>query len=204
MRTLLTIFAVVLFSASAAHAQLTQVITGRVVAANNPCDPSATHQLQCTDVFLRSEAVDLGKFEGSVVKVSGTVASVFGCALVDVKSVEDAPVSASLTAIFGFRPGRPVLFTTQAPIGSFVVYVMSTGPGFVPLGPFGAILIDPLTLVVDATPDVSLLGFTVRNYPIPDVPAIVGCTVNTQMVVATIEPELSLELTNPVCFTVVP
>jgi hypothetical protein len=200
MRTLILLSALAL-TALPAPAQLTTVASGRIVdAPASPCNASATHLLECTDLLLFSSTVNLESLEGEYVDLEGNLVLRLGCVALDVTSAVAAPVRTRATALFGFRLNRPVLFTTTAPVGSLVFYIFAPDKSFVPLGQFGSLLVTFSTQKLRG-PDISI-GAALRSYTIPDDPTLVGVTIWLQTAVATLTPTPEGRLLNSLCFTI--
>lgn len=164
------------------------------------CDPAATHQIRCSEVLLKSSVVDLSALEGRTVDLTGDLVLQPGCLTVDVATAEAASNRTLQLAIFGTRLGRPVTFTTFSPPGSFLVYVWSAGPGFLPLGPFGTLLLDLPSAIVVGT-NVSV-GIDIRTERIPNDPNLVGVDIHYQFAYASLLTGLEFGFLNPGCFTI--
>jgi hypothetical protein len=200
MRNLLFTTAVAL-CAAIAPAQFATTLTGRIVAAPaSPCNASATHMVECTDVLLTSSTVDLGSLVGQTVDLQGNLVPALGCVTLDVTSAAPATARTRLTALQGTRLNRPIIVTTTAPAGSSVFYVFSGGSGFVPLGPFGSLLVDFTTAQVRG-PDISI-GIALHTWTIPDDPTLVGVNIWIQTAMVAILPAPEGRLLNAICFTI--
>ena len=211
MRTLLLAAATVL-SATALCAQTPVSVVGRVEPAGTPpaCDPTATHRLRDTPVFLRSALVDLNTVGAGSVRIVGTVADL-SCPVIDVVSSSPSPISLSVCNATAL--GCPVtLDLCPAPVGSAYAIAVSTGTSFVPIDPvLGSLLIDPAGLQIIA---VGAIGAICQSTPItmPTAPAAIGKQVPLQAIavgpttqilsnvhVVTVQPP-SVPCTNFVCF----
>lgn len=169
-------------------------------APSSPCNAMATHRIACTDVLLYSTKVDLTQLEGKTQAIRGALQAQPGCVAIEVETAENAAQRTSTLALFGFRLGRPVVFTTTAPAGAVVSYFFGFGPGFVPLGDFGSLLIDPIGAVY-WTSDLSI-GIAIRSVTIPNDPNLVGLEMFMQTTWLQITPTLGGGLINPTCFKI--
>ncbi len=176
-------------------------LTGRVERVTDPCNPTATHKVGCTDILLRSSTVNLAGFEGRMVDVVGTSAGVTTCPLVDVSEVVAAPQSTSTLALGGYRINTNVIFTTTAPAGALVLYFFSCEPAFLPLFTFGTLQLNPLTEFLFWTTDISI-GVALRNVRIPNEPGLVGVYTLYQTASVTLAPEFAVKMLNAGCFTI--
>jgi hypothetical protein len=175
-------------------------LTARVVKAPpNPCDPAATHRVDCTQILLRSSSVDLTQFENTIVDLTGTVFGL-GCTTIDVTTAAAAAVRTTQLAPFGTRLGRTIFITTTAPAGSLVLFLFDVGTTFLPLGPFGTLLVSPLTSILIG-PDISI-GIALRTLPIPNDPNLIGLTVVYQTGYLSLTPQIDGRLLNLNCVTV--
>jgi hypothetical protein len=181
-------------------AQLPATLTGKVEKAPaGACDAAATHQVTCTNVLLKSSTVDLTALVGKTVELKGTALFQGSCVTIDVQSAPTATEQTTALALFGYRLGRPIVFTTSAPLGALVFYLFGTGPGFLPLGASGSYLMQ-LAGSVYWTFDISI-GVAIRPVTVPSDPALVGINFLMQTAYVTISP-LSLGILNPLCWTV--
>lgn len=175
-------------------------LTGQIEQAPpGPCNVRGTHRIACTNVLLYSATIDLEILEGQVVDLQGQLDVQFGCVAIDVQGVTTAVSTTNTLALLGYNTGSPIIFTTDAPLGSLVSYWFSTGPGFVPLGPVRSLLLDPFATVYGWT-DISV-GVAVRLVTIPACPPLVGTTFYMQASRLSLSP-FGARLLNPTCFTV--
>ena len=164
------------------------------------CQQGATHMLECTQVRLLSNAVDLTALEGQLVTLLGKNVSVT-CPVVQV-SKSMAP-SAVLTMCGTPAVGCPVRFNVCPPGMATGTFLVGTQPTFQPL---------------DVTVGTLLLGGNIFNLgtsfagidcaeltaPIPPNPNLVGQTFWAQGVRQDVGPVGTPRLTNALCFTVLP
>ena len=199
--TLFSFFAAIALLAPASTAQFDVNLTGRVLRAPaDACHPDATHRIDCTDVLLRSDLVDLGALEGSTVALTGGQVSQSDCVLIDVATAVPATEQTFQIAPFGFRLGQPIVITTVSPIGSLVIYFWSCGSGFVPLGEFGTYMLSLSETIVGQT--FISIGVTIRTEVIPNNPSLVGATIHYQTAFVSLVGGLRVGLLNPNCFTI--
>lgn len=198
----LSFAAATLFLAFASPAQtLSASLTGMIEKApSGPCNPKATHRVACSDVLLYSSKVDLTQLEGKTQSISGALQVTPGCVAIEVETAQTAAQRTSTLALFGYRIGKTIVFTTTAPAGSLVAYFFGLGPGFVPLGDLGSLLIDPLGAVY-WTFDLSI-GIAIRSATIPNDPNLVGTKILMQTTWLQVTPMLGGGLLNPTCFTI--
>ena len=102
------------------RSQLLQAtLTGRVEKAPaGACDPKATHRVACTDVLLKSTAVDLKALEGKLMLLAGTFNANPACTTVTVTEAHNPTSTTTVFSLFGYRPGRTVTLTTKVPQGN--------------------------------------------------------------------------------------
>jgi hypothetical protein len=182
-------------------AQLQTRLTGTIQkVAGTPCNAKATHRVACTELLLYSSLVDLTQLEGRQQTIEGTLRLSPGCTTIEVTAAEAPAQRTTALALFGFRIGRPVTFTTFAPAGSLVAYFFGTGPGFAPLGQFGSLLLDPVGIVYWAS-DLSI-GIALRTATIPNDPQLVGVDIWMQTAWLQLAPTLGGGMLNPTCFTI--
>lgn len=176
-------------------------ITGVVQRVGaNPCDPTATHQIACSNVLLRSSVVDLTSFEGRMTVVEGDAQDNGGCVTMAVECADAATQFTTLLAPFGFRPNQTVIFTTRAPVGSFVGLFCGER-GYLPLLDLGVLLLDPLAGITFLGTDISI-GITLRTIRIPNDMNLVGMEPVFQTFYLQLTP-LGGGLLNPTCFRIV-
>lgn len=187
--------------AAQTEAQVMTTVTGRIERAPaDRCNLDATHRIQCSNLLLKSDVVDLRALENQTVVLVGDVPIDPSCNTMTVESAEAATEITTIFAPLGFRPGRTVIFTTRAPVGSIVAYLCGE-PGFLPLPfGFGSFLIDPLTATFWAT-DISI-GITPRLLTIPNNSDLIGLRPIFQTLYLSISPPAASVL-NATCFTIV-
>src|SRR5690606_31328917 len=153
----------------------------------------------CTEVLLKSSAVDLDALEGQTVELTGSLELAPGCVTIDVASAAGAAHRTIQLAPFGTRLGRPVVLTSLVPTGSLIFYVFSGNAGFLPLGPLGTVFLDVGSSVfVGNEPSI---GVSIRTETIPNDPGLVGVTVWYQFGYLSLL-ELDFGLLNPGCITI--
>lgn len=194
--------ALLLVSSAAAQLQVPFSAIGRIVPVSaGACDPTATHQIESTDVLLRSSKVDLSQLEGDIRQIDGTFGLVpANCPTIDVTSTGEPAARTDRFALFGTRIGRPVLFTTFSAPGSIVVRAFSGGPAFLPIGPLGTLLIELPTLVIQST-QISI-GIDLYTLNIPNDPALRGICVHYQFGYGSVTNGLEVGLANPGSFMI--
>lgn len=187
---------------AALGAQVPVTLTGRIeVAPSGACDPSATHRVACTDILLRSSTVNLGTFAGRLVDLRASTVSTGACNLLEVTEIANAANATTTTSLGGYRLGSTVIFTTPAPVGALVPYFWSTSPGFLPVGEFGSLQLNPLTNFLYWSTDISVT-IAVRSVRIPNDPILVGQIALFQTGLVTVTPEISFKLLNAGCFEI--
>ncbi len=199
-----SILTAVLALAAAVPAQLIPVtLSGKVVKAPaSPCNSKATHAIECSDILLqtKSPTVDLSKFEGKVVDISGKLVIGLGCQSIDVESIENAAMQTSTVALFGTKLGKTVLMTTTAPLGTLVPIIFAPKPGFLPLGPLGSYMLDFSTSVyISMDPSI---GVAVHREVVPNNPSLIGAVIYYQTMALQVLPQLAVRILNPNCFTI--
>lgn len=191
----------VTLTAALAAAQLPVNLTGRVDRVTDPCNSTATHKVGCTDILLRSDTVNLAGLEGRMVDIVGASEGATNCPMVNVTEAVAAPMSTSTLALGGYRINTTVIFTTTAPVGSFVFYFFSCEPAFLPVLTFGTLQLNPFTEFLYWTLDVSI-GVAIRSVRIPNEPGLIGQLSLFQTAAVTLTPEFSAKLLNAGCFTI--
>jgi hypothetical protein len=200
MRNLLRIASLAVL-ASAALAQVPVTLTGRVERAPaSPC-AVATHRVACTEILLRSKTLNLATLEGQMVDITGVSEGSATCAVVNVSGAVAAAQSTSTFSLGNYRINSTVIFTTTAPVGSFVAYFFSCEPGFLPVVDFGTLQLNPLTDFMFWTFDVSI-GVALRTVRLPNEPGLVGLHVLYQTAFASITPAIEVRLLNAGCFDI--
>jgi hypothetical protein len=170
--------------ASSAAAQFEATLTARIDRAPaTRCNATATHVAGCTNVHLRGR-VQLG----------------WNCVTIDVADATPANERTTAVALFGYRLGMPVAFTTLAPVGALVPFFFGARPGFLPLGALGTLLLDPFSTQYFTT-DISI-GATLRVLRIPNDPSLVGVQIYYQTAWAQVTPSLEGTFLNPGCFQI--
>lgn len=124
MRSLLTICCFSFFLASAsAQIRATGVIEP---IPGGPCGLGETHRLECTELYLKSSAIDLSQYEGITVTVDGNEVGTPACRVWEVSSVANANVT--LNWFGNAIPGGPVYFEVfiHPPGGSHIFEVYAS------------------------------------------------------------------------------
>jgi len=183
-------------------AQLQTSVTGVVRAAPPAgCSTSATHVLQCSNLQLVSNVVDLNQFVGSNRKLTGTLdLSNLSCIVLEVTETEAAGGTTSTFSFQNYRIGSSLILTTLAPIGNTLATLLAFDEGFFPLGSFGSVLLDPTTASLYSI-DFSI-GISIKNIPIPNDPNLIGCSPVFQVLSVDLLNPAASELYNPACFTI--
>jgi hypothetical protein len=191
-----------LFLASSLTAQ-TVTFTARIERAPaNPCDPTATHKVACTDVLLKSSVVNLTALEGQRVTLDGAF-TLGACITVDVTASATATYRHTVTSSNSFRLGSNVSFRGTCPFAGFVVLVLSAGSSFLPLSTFGAYMLDlPTSLLIGI--NLGLLGSqtTVIQIPPNDVSLIGGVIYSQTIWLDVLSTPANGGLVNSECFTI--
>jgi hypothetical protein len=187
--------------ASSAAAQFEATLTARIDRAPaTRCNATATHVAGCTNVLLKSSAVNLEENVGRVLHLRGRVQLGWNCVTIDVADATPANERTTAVALFGYRLGMPVAFTTLAPVGALVPFFFGARPGFLPLGALGTLLLDPFSTQYFTT-DISI-GATLRVLRIPNDPSLVGVQIYYQTAWAQVTPSLEGTFLNPGCFQI--
>lgn len=191
------------FLALPAFPQAALTCTGKVVKAPlNPCDPAATHKIDCTDVLLKSSTVSLSASEGKVVDLTGT-ATVGACNVIDVASVAAAPYTHTLSAANQFKLGTNVTFRGTGPFAGYLGILVTGGSGFVPAANFGAVFVD-LSNYVLLGPTLSLLGSYSVTATIPNNAGLIGGMIWSQSFwVNLLATPVTGALVNAQCFKII-
>ena len=181
-------------------------VTGvvRPVIGATVCQQGETHFLECTQVFLRSDTVDLKALEGQNVRITGTDIGVT-CPVLQVTAA--TPAFTFLETCGTASPGCPLKFKVcPGPIG-VAWLALSTAPGFAPVH----VLYSPVPeTILLAEPWVAIpLGFGPsfcfeETIPIPVDLSLVGATFHLQGARMDIGPVGPLQLTNALCLTIGP
>ena len=123
-----------------ALSQATLSCTGRIVKAPaTPCDPTATHMIDCTQVLLKSSTVTLSTWENKVVDLTGNE-TVGACNIIDVATVANPAYKHTITGTF--KLGSTITWKGAGPILSLAVIYLAGDSSFLPLSTFGALFID--------------------------------------------------------------
>ena len=190
--------------AAPAAAQFSITVSGRVEAvAPGACNQNATHQIACTDVLLLSSTVNLGSVVGQTVHATGSLVPQLGCITLDVAEVEPASdVRLSVFTLGSFRIGTTITLLSTAPLGVPIVHFFAVEGFFLPLGPAGSYLLNPLNTQQWAID----LGLGPVPFPrfeqIPNNPALVGCNPYFQFLAVDLANPFDSRLSNAICFTI--
>ena len=179
-----------------------QVVTGKVIKAPAVvCDPTATHAIENTSLLLKSTAVNLVTFENKNVDLDGVLSFTGGCTLLDVSTAATAKYAHTVTPANQYKLGTNVTFRGTGPFASLVGIIFSSGPGFVPLGTYGALLIDATNYILIG-PNLAIFGFYSMTVLIPNDPALIGGAIQTQSFWVTVTPTTDGALVNTAAFTI--
>ncbi len=163
---------------AAANAQGSVCLTGEVVPVGGPtiCMQGETHRIQHTRVFLKSSVLDLNRFNGMVVRISGRGIGVT-CTVIDVVDVQ-LP-RAVLTRCGSPSPGCPIkLKLCPGGLGRWWLWGSFSGPGYLPIGCVPPDFIDGTVLL--GLPAITIVHGTVIGLcgeyilRIPNDPSLVG------------------------------
>jgi hypothetical protein len=146
--------------------------------------------------------VNLVSFEGKIALLEGT-AAVAACAVVDVTAAGTPPYSHTVTGVGAFKLNTDVRFRATSPFLGVVALVLSGDQTFVPLGEFGAYMLDPvLSLLISI--ETALLGSFTWTIRIPNDLSLVNATIYSQTLWANILANpVTGGLVNSECFTIV-
>ena len=181
-----------------------QRITGKVIPAPaTACDPTATHMVENTSLLLKSSAVNLVPFENKNVDLDGIMTGPITCVVLDVLTAANAKYAHTATPANQYKIGTNVTFRGTGPFASLIGIIFTGGPGFLPLGTFGALLVDPSAYVLIG-PTLAIFGTYSITVPIPNDPSLVGGPIQTQSFWATIVPAFDGYLVNTAAFTIKP
>ncbi|MGH7149370.1 MAG: hypothetical protein ACREIU_01665 [Planctomycetota bacterium] len=209
MRSMLfctAILAVPFATPSPAQVGIPVDVTGVVQPVPGPtiCMQGETHLLECTQVFLKSNAVDLNALVGQNVRLTGFDVGVT-CNVVQVFAA--APANPTLEWCGTPAPGCSVKFKVcPGPIG-LALLVVSTAPGFLPvflpLNPTPeAILVAPPFVPIPLA--IGTTGCFDSTVAIPPDLSLVGADFWLQGARMDIGPAGPMHLSNPVCLTILP
>ena len=194
MRSLLCLFALVAGQASA-QVCVTGVI--ETAPAISVCQQRLTHRLSSTRVHLISSTIDLNRYLGQNVRVTGRDVGVT-CTVLDVSRVDPPP--AELSWCGSGSTGCPLkLKVCPAGVGRYWLF-LGLRVGFRPLGCGGSAPIDGSLLVQE--PIIPLVGGNLGagcgelTLPVPLDNALVGVSLFFQAARQDIGPVGPLELTN--------
>ena len=182
------------------------VVTGVVQPVPGPtiCMQGETHLLDCTQVFLRSNAIDLNALVGQNVRLTGLDIGVT-CTVIEV--IASAPANPTLEWCGTPAPGCSVKFKLCPGMIAAAGLFVSTAPGFL-----------PIFLPLNGTPEAVLLSFPVTpipvapspsgcfdvTVPIPPLLSLVGAAFWLQGARMDIGPAGPMQLSNAVCLTILP
>jgi hypothetical protein len=187
---------------SAASSQLE--VTGRIDKLASPpaCSPKATHVVRCTLVYLYGNNVDLAPFEGKVAALTGSLA-LAACPTLEVRAAVASAFGYQITSsgTGKFKIGETASFRTTCPLLAAVPFLIAAGPSFVPLGPHGSLLIDPLSTLWLET-NVALLGSNTVRIPLPNDKNFIGVRIWGQGIYLTFLPQLDGRALNADCFEI--
>lgn len=203
--SLIALFAVSI--STFATAQTRVCITGRVLPAGGPsiCGQLFSHSLDCTNVFLRSQTVNLANFVGQIVRIEGVDVGVT-CPIIEVASVGQP--FATLEICGSPSPGCQVKLNVRpGAIGQWWLFA-SFFNGYQPLGCVqsgfldGTVLLQLPAVGVNSGIFMGPVGST--TIPIPNDPNLIGVRVFFQGVRQDIGPVGPLQLTNTECIQIRP
>jgi hypothetical protein len=205
MRTTVFAFAFA-FAFALAPAQAQVCVTGRVTPVGGPtiCQQGETHYLECTRVFLRSNLLDLNRFNGQIVRITGRDIGVT-CRVLDVARVDPPP--ATLEWCGSPSTCCPVKFKVcPGGLGQAWLF-LSTAPDYQPLGCGNTLLGGTLLIappLIEVWSGMLTAGCGEVTIPIPCNNSLVGLQVWLQGARRDIGPIGPLWLTNAVCFRIAP
>ena len=117
------------------------------------------------------------------------------------EAIKAAPVSTSVFALFGYRPGRDVILTTTAPAGAVTLLFFAFDPGFVPFLDYGSMLLNLLNAFLWSF-NLSI-GVAIETLRIPNDPSVVGLNILFQTAYVSYQTTISGSFLNNSCFTIV-
>lgn len=209
LSTFLFAFLVVAASATTTTSATAQTtLTGTFIieklASAPRCSPKATHKVKCTDIHLFADTgVNIAQWEGRVADVEYRL-EVATCVTLRVTKIGAARYYLRISPYRGGqnRLGDRVDFRTRAPFLSIVPFVFASKAGFVPLGPFGTLSSDPVTLLWIKN-DVALLGSARNIITIPNDTSLVDVEIIQQSAYLSINSSGPTgALLNVDCFTI--
>jgi len=192
--------------AGLASAQSSVCVTGLVQAVGPTiCMQGETHVLAGTQVYLRSNLLNLNQFLGQLVRIEGNDIGLV-CHVLDVSAVRPAP--ATLTSCGTPMPGCSMkLKVGPGAIGRYAL-VASFGSGFQPMGCSPPDWLDGTLLLGSPsyTLAFAMFGGPFGEYvwPIPNQPSLQGVQIWFQGVRQDIGPVGPIELTNVLRVQLVP
>ncbi|MCI0585758.1 MAG: hypothetical protein L0323_02835 [Planctomycetes bacterium] len=191
---------------SPAQSTIALDVTGVVQPVPGPtiCMQGETHLLECAQVFLRSNVVDLNALVGQNVRLTGVDIGVT-CTVIEVLAA--APANPTLEWCGTPAPGCAVKFKVCPGAIAFAALFVSTAPGFFPVflplnGTPEAVLLSPPFIPIP--PALGTTGCFDSTIPIPPDLSLVGADVWLQGARMDIGPAGPMHLTNSVCLTIVP
>lgn len=180
-------------------------ITGVVQPAGpSICAQIVTHRLECTNVSLISQNIDLTALEGKLVQIKAkpTPFSSAICPALEVVAVSPNP-SLVLESCGTPALGCPMRFKLCPGGMSLGAFLLSTAPGFQPLGPeIGTFLLSPDFVVLAQTgPSAPCHQLDIA---VPNSPNLVGENFWMQGLKIDIGPVGPVQLSNAICFDILP
>ena len=178
MKISLAVFLLLFAAVSTARSQAVRVF-GKVVRL------SSTYTVQCTNVTLRGNASLLDEFVGKLADIRGNNVGSAAAPVLVVKAITRPAHEYRMGGSARIGEKFELEVRSSSRDGLAVLYV-SVGVGFVPLEPFASVLAG--TFLLDPGLFFYLSSGSLRetykvNYPIPNMPTLVGLQVYTQAAV---------------------
>lgn len=185
-----------------ASAQAAQIpVTGKLEPLPGPtiCQQGETHRLDCvTGLFLKSTTLDLSRWEGQIVTLTGNEIGLF-CLVWDVTAVTPANVTLDWSGnpVLGGSVTFTLCFQNNLAQGSYTLEASKT-PGFFPINSqLGTILIGNPAFLIGSGAATPCGNTTVT---VPNKPALVG----EQVYVQALGTHNFQEYSNVVCLEILP
>jgi len=137
----------------------------------------SVYQLENTEVYVVSTSIVLDPFVGKDVQIAGPLTPAF-CFVVDAQTVVAAPYT--LETCGGGALGCPTRINLVSNGGSSFALFASLNNGFLPAGPNGTFLLDPLAATILVVAPENQGNVTTLDFVIPVDPAIQAISVKLQ------------------------